>query len=222
MQNVVSWDGVVKQKSLNAVQKKQNKVNEYKECFDKLHRNGILTFVGLMFGLEEDTKEYYEKLPDLLDEIGAAVILPSITVPIFGTPLYNQLNAAHRIHDHDLSHYDGDHLVFKHKNLSEDEIYFAYKRVNKLFYSPNKIIRRWTKLISQQSINENISKFILKIFVITFIYFKLSIFQRHHAKKRVFNKFKKNKKDSIVTSKGQSLLSNKFIPGFVNRNNMFR
>ncbi|MBL1213807.1 MAG: B12-binding domain-containing radical SAM protein [Ignavibacteriae bacterium] len=210
------------EKSLIAVQKKQNKVNEYKEYFDKLHRKGILTFVGLMFGLEEDTNEYYEELPELLDEIGAAVILPSITVPIFGTPLYNQLNDEHRIHDHDLSHYDGDHLVFKHNNLSEDDIYFAYKRVNKLFYSPSKIIRRWIKLINQQSINENIAKFILKIFVITFIYFKLSVFQRHHAKKRVFNKFKKVKKKNIGAGKVQSLISDKLIPGFVNRYNMFR
>ena len=177
------------------------KESDNKEFFDKLHRNGILTFVGLMFALEEDTKEYYEKLPDLLDKIGATVILPSITVPIFGTPLYNQLNAEHRIYDYDLSHYDRDHLVFKHKNLSEDDIYSAYRRVNKLFYSPKKIIMRWIKLMSQQSIKENMAKFILKIFVITFVYFKLSIFQRHHAKKRVFNSPKKSKQETLFLAK---------------------
>jgi radical SAM superfamily enzyme YgiQ (UPF0313 family) len=209
------------EKSLKAVQKKQNKVNEYKEFFDKLHRNGILTFVGLMFALEEDTKEYYEKLPDLLDKIGAAVILPSITVPIFGTPLYNQLNAEHRIYDYDLSHYDGDHLVFKHKNLSEDDICSAYRRVNKLFYSPKKIFMRWIKLMSQQSIQEGIAKFILKLIIITIIYYKLSIFQRHHAKKRVFNKFNKVKNDNTANGKDQSSLY-KFIPGFMNGNNIFR
>ena len=49
-------------------------------------------------------------------------------------------------------------------------------------------MKRWLKIISKQSINESLPQFILKILVITFVYFKLSIFQRHHAQKRVFNK----------------------------------
>jgi len=189
-------------KSLKAVQKKQNNVNEYKEAFQKLHQRGILTFVGLMFGLEEDTNEYYKKLPQMLDEIGVCVILPSITVPIYGTPLYNQMNFENRITDYDLSHYEGDHVVFNHKNLSEQEIYEAYKRVNRIFYSPYKILKRWIKLITKQSVDESISKFILKLIVITFIYLKLSIFQRHHAKKRVFKKvYSKNRMENSIEEK---------------------
>ena len=54
------------EESLRGVQKKQNKVQEYKEYFDKLNRKGILTFTGLMFALEEDTNEYYDKLYEKL------------------------------------------------------------------------------------------------------------------------------------------------------------
>ena len=182
-------------KSLKAVQKKQNKVTEYKEMFDKLHRKGILTFVGLMFALEEDTAGYYEKLPDLLDNIGVSVILPSITVPIYGTPLYNKISLENRITDFDLSHYEGDHVVFKHNNLSDEEIYAAYKKVNQIFYSTKRILKRWIKLICRQTKNESWAKFLLKLAVITFIYFKLSIFQRHHAKIRIFGKNTSKKAD---------------------------
>ena len=181
------------EESLRSVQKKQNKVDEYKEYFDKLSRKGILTFTGLMFALDEDTKEYYETLPEKLDEVGCSVILPSISIPIYGTPLYDKIKSEERLIDKDISHYEGDHVLFKHNNLTEDEIYEAYIRVNKIFFSWKNIFRRWFKFIRKQSIQESIPQFILKVLISTVIYFKLSIFQKHHAKERVFSKVKKTK-----------------------------
>lgn len=175
------------EKSLEGVQKKQNKIEEYKTAFEKLHRKGILTFTGFMFALEDDTKEYYQSLPEKLDDVGVAVILPSISIPIYGTPLYQKMISENRIIDFDISHYEGDHVVFKHPYLTEEEIYSVYKETNKIFYSWHKIFFRWFKIIRLQSVNESMYQFILKILVITFVYFKLSIFQRHHAQKRVFN-----------------------------------
>ena len=92
-----------------------------------------------------------------------------------------------RIIDSDISHYEGDHVVFRHPFLTEEEIYSAYKIINKIFYSWHKIFSRWVKIIRMQSKKESLPQFFLKILVITFVYFKLSIFQRHHAQKRVFN-----------------------------------
>ena len=50
-------------KSLAGVQKRQNKVAEYREAFERLHRRGILTFTGLMFALDEDSTAYYTTPP---------------------------------------------------------------------------------------------------------------------------------------------------------------
>jgi len=172
--------------SLLSVQKKQNKVEEYKTIFDKLHKRGILTFTGLMFALEEDTVEYYTNLPKALDEVDNSVILPSIAIPIYGTPLYNQMMEEGRIVDFNLSHYEGDHLVFRHKNLSDQEIYSAYKEINRSFYSPGSVLRRWLRFIKKQRVRESFPQFLLKIIITTFIYFDLSVFQGHHARKRVF------------------------------------
>ncbi|MGE5807473.1 MAG: hypothetical protein ACM34M_16875, partial [Ignavibacteria bacterium] len=181
--------------SLNSVEKRQNKVNEYKEMIDKLHRKGILTFTGLMFALEEDTNEYYETLPEKLDEVGNAVILPSISIPLYGTPWYYEILSESRVTDYDISHYEGDHVVFKHKHLSGQEIYDAYRRVNKIFYAWKNILRRWLRIIRKliKEDFETIPEFLLKILIVTFIYFKLSIFQKHHAQKRVFNQVRKEK-----------------------------
>jgi radical SAM superfamily enzyme YgiQ (UPF0313 family) len=188
--------------SLKAVDKKQNKVNEYKYFFNRLTQKGILTFVGLMFALEEDTADYYEKLPKMLHDVGLSVILSSITIPIYGTPLYEKMKAENRIVDFNISHYDGDHMVFRHKNLSENEIYEAYKKVNKEFFSAKNIVLRWLKIISNQLKEESIIQFALKIVVITFVYFKLSIFQKHHAKKRVFKKQPSKEKRSLAIKVG--------------------
>ena len=58
------------EKSLKDVEKKQNKVEEYKGFFYKLNKKGILTFTGFMFALDEDTPEYYETLQQKLEELG--------------------------------------------------------------------------------------------------------------------------------------------------------
>ena len=172
--------------SLAGVKKKQNKVGEYREFFEKLHRLGILTFTGLMFALENDTKEYYEVLPERLDDVGASVILSSISIPLYGTPWHREVVAQGRIVDTDISHYEGDHLVFKHPTLSADEVYAAYKTVNRTFYRWRNIARRWWRFMRMQRKQESLPRFILRLFLSTFIYFKLSVFQRHHAQHRVF------------------------------------
>jgi radical SAM superfamily enzyme YgiQ (UPF0313 family) len=172
--------------SLAGVQKKQNKVEEYKAAFEKLHRRGILTFTGFMFALEEDTLKYYETLPEQLDDAGSCVILSSISIPIYGTPWYQQVEAEGRVIDRDISHYEGDHVVFIHPHLSVKEIYSAYKEVNKAFYAWPSVVKRWWRFIRLQSVQESVPQFFLKIFLSSFIYLKLSIFQRHHAQHRVF------------------------------------
>ena len=47
--------------------------------------------------------------------------------------------------------------------------------------------RRWRKIIFKQNKEENLFRFVLKLFMVTFIYLKLSVFQKHHAEKRIFN-----------------------------------
>lgn len=176
------------EESLAGVKKQQNKVEEYKEFFDKLHRRGILTFTGFMFALDQDTREYYETLPQQLDDVGASVILPSISIPIYGTPWWHQVVGGGRITDNDISHYEGDHVVFRHNHLRDEEIYSAYTRVNRIFYSWPNILKRWIRILSKQSIRESLPYFFLKLAIASFVYFKLSIFQRHHAQQRVFAK----------------------------------
>jgi len=172
--------------SLSSVHKNQNKVEEYKELFEKLKKRGILTFTGLMLALDEDTDSYYKSLPKKLDEIDPSSILLSISIPIPGTPFYEQVESEGRIFDRNLSHYEGDHLVFKPKRVTPDEVFEAFGRINKYFYSWKSILKRWWRFISTMSAGRNIFKWLFNSLLISFILFKLSIFQRDHAQKKVY------------------------------------
>jgi hypothetical protein len=138
-----------------------------------------------MFALDEDSTAYYRCLPELLDEVGTTVILPSIAIPLYGTPLYRQVVAEGRLTDMDLSHYEGDHLLFRHKHLSAGEIYDAYREVTLGFYSWKNIVRRWMRFVRLQSVQESLPGFVLKVLIATGVYFKLSVFQRHHGLIRI-------------------------------------
>ena len=70
------------------MQKKQNKINEYKEVFDKLHRNGILTFTGLMFGLDEDRITSYNVCYTKLLRLAVMVVAKEIYTVIGAGVLY--------------------------------------------------------------------------------------------------------------------------------------
>ncbi len=173
------------ERSLVSVRKRQNRVEEYRELFARLHSVGILTFTGVMFALDEDDAAYYRSLPARLDEVNPAVILSSIAIPIHGTPLYRHILAEGRIIDHDLSHYEGDHLVFRHPKLSRQEILAAYRDVNRRFYSWGVIFRRWYRILRIQRRGDSLLDAVARVAVMSGIYFKLSLFQRQHALERV-------------------------------------
>ncbi|MEW6607595.1 MAG: radical SAM protein [bacterium] len=172
--------------SLLSVHKRQNKVEEYKELFEKLKMRRILTFTGLMLALDEDTPPYYQNLPAHLEEIDPSAILLSIAIPIPGTPFYKKVDEEGRIFDKNLAHYEGDHLVFTPKQVSSDDIFQAFRRINQIFYSSKNILKRWWRIIYKSKREQNIFKWIFRTLLTSYIYFQLSIFQRDHAKRKVY------------------------------------
>ncbi len=172
--------------SLLSVHKNQNKVEEYKELFEKLKERGILTFTGMMLALDEDTPSYYESLPGQLDEIDPSTILLSISIPIPGTPFHKKVESEGRLIDRDLSHYEGDHLVFRPNKVTAHDVFAAFRNVNRYFYSWKNILRRWFRFIRKQNARSGVLRRILQAPILSMIFFRLSIFQRDHAQKKVY------------------------------------
>ncbi len=172
--------------SLRSVDKTHNRVEEYEDRFAELKRRGILTFTGIILALDEDTPQYYERLPRQLERVDPSAILVSIAIPIPGTPLHWQMESEGRIFDHDLSHYEGDHLVFRPKRVTPNQVYSAAREVNRQFYSWKNVFRRWWRFFTSFVTNTENEHRLLGALVTTVILFKLALFQRHHAKVRVY------------------------------------
>ncbi len=172
--------------SLVSVNKRHNRVRAYREQFRKLKRHGILTFTGMMVALEGDTCAYYESVPDKLEEVDPSAILLSISIPIPGTPFHKKVESEGRIFDRNLAHYEGDHLVFEPQTVTADDVMVAYERINRLFYSWKSIGRRWWRFIcAYLGINLSVKK-LLRSVLLSYVFFKISVFQRHHAQKKVY------------------------------------
>ena len=173
------------QPSLAAVGKTHNRVARYREHFADLRRRGILVFAGTMLALDEDTVEYYEKLPELLEEVDPAAIFLSMAIPIPGTPMHRQLAREGRIVDHDLARYDGDHLVQQPTKVTALEVLTAAARVRRRFYSWGSIVRRWGRLMRDFLIGRRFLARLAPAAVLSLILWQLSVFQRKHARERV-------------------------------------
>lgn len=183
------------QPSLLAVQKRQNRVEEYRHQFRRLKERGILIFTGFMLALDEDTPEYYRSVPSRLEEVDPSALLISISIPIPGTPFHREVESEGRIIDRDLSHYEGDHLVFEPRGVSRADVFEAFERINRTFYSRTAILRRWGRFLRayldprpRSARRPGFGARLLRSVLLSFIYFKLSIFQRHHAQNKVFGR----------------------------------
>jgi radical SAM superfamily enzyme YgiQ (UPF0313 family) len=176
----------VNEPSLLSVNKKHNKVEEYERLFERLKQRGIMTFAGTMLALDEDTPEYYERLPRELERIDPSAIFLSISIPIPGTPFHRDMSAAGRIFDRDLRHYDGDHLVFHPNRVTPRQVLTTFRRINRTFYSWKSVARRWWRLMRSYLPHADWPRRLAPAAVLTAILLRLSIFQRGHGRRRVF------------------------------------
>jgi len=171
--------------SLEAVQKRHNKVRKFREQFAMLKERGILTFAGFMVALDEDTPEYYKEAPAKLEQVDPSAILTSIAIPIPGTPLHREVLSAGRIVDNDLRHYEGDHLVFRPQNVSANDVFDAYQAIPAAFYAWPAVFRRWGRLMKAYWTSPHGRHKALWSLLLTGILFQLSRFQRVHGRRKV-------------------------------------
>jgi len=171
--------------SLLGVNKGHNVVHRYEEQFRRLRERGILIFAGFMVGLPEDTPDYYRTVNAALDRVDPSAILSSIAIPIPGTPLHAEVAGSGRIVDHDLSHYEGDHLVFRPETVTPDEVLEAYERIPAAFYAWPRVARRWFRLMRDFWTSPHGRRRLVRSPLLTMILLQLTWFQRYHLEHKV-------------------------------------
>ncbi|MQA31692.1 MAG: radical SAM protein [Luteitalea sp.] len=138
------------QDSLTMSNKRHNRVRDYRERIRLLHDNGIVVMSIFLLGLDGDTPEYLERLPELVEEVDVDIPVYSLAVPIVGTPFHAALRDAGRLASGDLlDASDGVHVAYEPRRVSPDELELALAHCMRRTYHPLRVARR----IARRAVN---------------------------------------------------------------------
>ncbi len=160
----------VNQETQKNIHKGVNKVNEYQTLIHKLHSHGIMVMGCFAFGSDEDKLNVFKRTVDMCIE--AKIDLPrfSVITPFPGTVFYNELKKENRITESDWALYDVEHVVYKPKHMTKQEL-------------EEGIAYAWHESYSVKNILKRIDlRNFMKIGILYFIYFGLNIGYRRYAK----------------------------------------
>lgn len=142
----------ISQETINDIDKTTNKVKEYKSAIKKIHDYNMMIQGLFVFGFDNDTSEIFDKTLQLiyrwkLDKAGFAIL-----TPFPGTMLYEKFEKEGRIVTKDWTKYNLKNVVFKTKNMTEDELFDGTNRLLNEFYSIPNLIKR---NIQDENVNLN-------------------------------------------------------------------
>ena len=124
------------------VNKTHNSIKKYENLIKEIHSRGIMINASFVFGLDNDSKDVFNKTLKWVVENKIETITSHILTPYPGTKLYNQLEKENRIIQRDYSKYNTANVVFIPKQMSATELYDGYIKFYKDVYSIKNILRR--------------------------------------------------------------------------------
>lgn len=130
----------ISQENLMQVRKSFNKVGSFIDQIQAFHDHEIMVNTGMIFGLPEDDEGVFERTLEFLVRTRIELALFSILVPLPTTKIFHEMRE--QIFDFDWSHYDGKHVVFRHKRLSVEALYEGWCWTYRHFYNFRNIGRR--------------------------------------------------------------------------------
>ncbi len=128
--------------SLADSNKRFNRPEKYGELIQLLHSLGIAINGTFVFGNDSDTTYCFQQVKDFVLTHGVDLPRFSILTPFPNTPLYKHLKDEGRILIQDWSLYDGQHVVFQPKNMTQKELLVGHEKIWSDIYSLKSIHQR--------------------------------------------------------------------------------
>jgi radical SAM superfamily enzyme YgiQ (UPF0313 family) len=136
----------VNQTAQGYIRKRVNKTENYETLVEELHGIGVLINGCFAFGGDNDEKDVFERTVEMVMKLRIDLPRYSILTPFPNTELYRELASQGRIFEHDLAMYDVEHVVFKPKNMTVDELYMGTEWAWRETYKTGNILKRINKL----------------------------------------------------------------------------
>jgi radical SAM superfamily enzyme YgiQ (UPF0313 family) len=128
--------------TIAAMGKRVNHPDQYFEIVKKIHDHGIGIDGSFVFGFDNDDEGVFDRTLEFVLKAKIEVTYFSILTPYPGTRLHQRLVQEDRILTQDWSLYDANHVVFRPKILTTDQLLEGYYRVFKEVYSIPSIFKR--------------------------------------------------------------------------------
>jgi radical SAM superfamily enzyme YgiQ (UPF0313 family) len=124
----------ISQEALNGIKKTVNKVEDFKQMIKRVHKHGMAVQGGIIFGFDQDTPDIFDTTLEKMYEWELDAVEVNILTPYPGTPLFDRLEKEGRLLTRDWSRYTQVDVVFKPKQMTEQELFEGARRVAKKFY----------------------------------------------------------------------------------------
>jgi len=131
----------VSQKSLDAIGKKTNIAKQYISVIKNIHDFGMNVEGSFMFGFDPDTPDIFDSTLDFISNSEVDKAEFHILTPFPGTPLFDDLEKQNRILTKDWSKYDSKNVIFKPRNMTEEELVDGVKKMYDGFYNPSNMLK---------------------------------------------------------------------------------
>ncbi len=128
--------------TIAAMGKRVNHPDQYFDIVQKIHDHGIGIDGSFVFGFDNDDEGVFDRTLEFVLKAKIEVTYFSILTPYPGTRLHQRLAREDRILTQDWSLYDANHVVFKPRILTADQLLKGYYRVFKEVYSIPSIFKR--------------------------------------------------------------------------------
>lgn len=130
------------QKSLQAMGKPINRVNRYAEAIRMIHDHGIGIQGSFIFGTDNDDASVFSKVLRFIEKTHLEAAIFSVLTPFPGTRIQKALQRENRIIHTDWEKYDMNHVVFKPKKMTPEELQDGFDWVYKKLYGYRSILTR--------------------------------------------------------------------------------
>jgi radical SAM superfamily enzyme YgiQ (UPF0313 family) len=128
--------------NLAALRKTMFKSEEVSELLSKIRKQGILIRASIIFGLDDDSPDVFQRTTEFLIKEKVAYADFYILTPLPGTECRRRLEEQGRILDFDWSHYDGLHVVFQPRKMEVEQLEKGLWEAYAKFYALPNIFRR--------------------------------------------------------------------------------
>jgi radical SAM superfamily enzyme YgiQ (UPF0313 family) len=121
--------------TLASMNKKINKVSEYRRFLRNLNKRGISYSLNFIFGWDTDDESAFSSTFDFLMEHKVPAAYFNILMPDKGTALYDRMKEANRITNiESMGRWPGDRCYIKPQNLSPDALEKGVREMYTRFY----------------------------------------------------------------------------------------